>query len=93
MKRSRINAALREMERMAGACRFALPPFCGYTPAQWQTLGRECEELRDSILGWDVTVYGLDDLERIGVSLVTIRNGKRALADRYPTVARAARLS
>ena len=86
MKRSRINAALREMERMAGACRFALPPFCGYTPEQWQTLGHEYDEIRDCMLGWDITDYGLDDFDRIGFSLVTIRNGNRAMADRYPKV-------
>ncbi|MBQ6208049.1 MAG: D-lyxose/D-mannose family sugar isomerase, partial [Oscillospiraceae bacterium] len=28
MKRSEINAALREMERMIADYRFALPPFC-----------------------------------------------------------------
>ena len=81
MKRSRINAALREMERMAGACRFALPPFCGYTPEQWQTLGHEYDEIRDCMLGWDITDYGLDDFDRIGFSLVTIRNGNRKTPD------------
>ena len=31
MKRSEINAALREMERMIRAYRFSLPNFCHFT--------------------------------------------------------------
>ncbi len=84
MKRSEINTALREMEAMARKCGFALPPFCGYTPAHWRTLGHEYDEIRDCRLGWDITDYGQGDFDRIGFSLVTIRNGNRAMADRYP---------
>ena len=35
MKRSEINAALREMEQMVREYRFALPPLCGFTPEEW----------------------------------------------------------
>ena len=86
MKRSEINAALREMERMTKRCGFPLPPFCGYTPAQWQTLGHEYDEIRDCRLGWDITDYGLGDFEKVGFSLITIRNGCRAMPDKYPKV-------
>ena len=86
MKRSEINAALREMEEMTKRCRFPLPPFCGYTPEQWRTLGHEYDEIRDCRLGWDITDYGLGDFEKVGFSLITIRNGCRALPDKYPKV-------
>ena len=86
MKRSEINAALREMEEMTKRCRFPLPPFCGYTPEQWRTLGHEYDEIRDCRLGWDITDYGLGDFERVGFSLITIRNGCRAMPDKYPKV-------
>ena len=36
MKRSEINQALREMEEMVCACGFALPPFCYFTPEEWE---------------------------------------------------------
>ena len=84
MKRSRINAALREMEQMLLDCGVALPPFCSYTPEQWQTLGPEYDEIRDCMLGWDITDYGLGDFERVGFSLITLRNGNRSMPDRYP---------
>ena len=86
MKRSRINAALREMEQMIKECRFALPPFCGFTPEQWQNLGHEYDEVRDCMLGWDITDFGMGDFDRIGFSLITIRNGNRAMSDKYPKV-------
>lgn len=86
MKRSQINAALREMEQMIRAYRIALPPFCAYTPEQWQTLGHEVDEIRDCMLGWDITDYGLGDFDRVGFSLITIRNGCRRLPEQYPKV-------
>jgi hypothetical protein len=39
MKRSEINRALRELEEMASKYRFALPPFCRFTPEQWSKNG------------------------------------------------------
>ena len=86
MKRSEINSALREMEDMLRNCRIALPPFCSFTPEDWQKLGHEYDEVRDCMLGWDITDYGLGDFERVGFSLITLRNGNRAMADKYPKV-------
>jgi len=86
MKRSEINAALREMEAMCGKYRCFLPPFCGFTPEQWQTLGHEYDEVRDCMLGWDITDYGMGNFEKLGFSLITIRNGCRAMPDKYPKV-------
>ena len=86
MKRSEINNALRDMERMCQSCGFPLPPFCAYTPEQWQLLGHEYDEIRDCGLGWNITDYGLGHFDRVGFSLVTIRNGSRTMPDRYPKV-------
>ena len=46
MKRSEINAALREMEAMVQKCGFQLPPFCSFTPEEWQKKGHEYDEIR-----------------------------------------------
>ncbi|MCR5664472.1 MAG: D-lyxose/D-mannose family sugar isomerase [Oscillospiraceae bacterium] len=86
MKRSEINAALREMEAMIRACRIALPPFCGFSPADWEKLGRDYDEIRDCALGRDITDYGLGDFKRVGLSLVTLRNGNRMKPETYPKV-------
>ena len=83
MKRSEINAALREMEAMIQEYRFALPPFCHFTPEEWQTKGHECDEIRDNMLGWDITDYGLGDFDKVGFSLITLRNGNLSMPDKY----------
>ena len=83
MKRSEINAALREMEAMIKEYRFALPPFCHFTPEEWQTKGHECDEIRDNMLGWDITDYGLGDFDKVGFSLITLRNGNLSMPDKY----------
>ena len=38
------------------------------------------------MLGWDITDYGLNDFNRTGMSLITIRNGNRNMAEKYPKV-------
>ena len=84
MKRSEINRALREMEAMIQAYRISLPPFCRFTPEDWQSKGHEYDEIRDNMLGWDITDYGLGDFDKVGFSLITLRNGNLAKRDEYP---------
>lgn len=83
MRRSEINQALRELESMARTHGFCLPPFCGYSPADWQNKGRDHDEIRDNQLGWDITDYGLGNFDQVGFSLITIRNGNRKKANQY----------
>ena len=84
MKRSEINKALKEMEEFIDRCKFALPPFCRFTPEEWAEKGRDYDEVRDNMLGWDITDYGLGDFGRTGFSLITLRNGNRAKVGEYP---------
>ena len=86
MKRSEINKALKELEAMCRQEHCYLPPFCNFTPEQWQSVGHEYDEVRDCMLGWDITDYGLGDFDKVGFSLITIRNGNRAMQDKYPKV-------
>ncbi len=86
MKRSEINRALRELEAMCETYHCYLPPFCHFTPEDWQSKGHEYDEVRDCMLGWDITDYGMGDFNKIGFSLITIRNGSRLMADKYPKV-------
>ncbi len=83
MKRSEINKALKELEAMCKECRFELPPFCSFTPKQWETLGHEYDEVRECMLGWDITDYGLGKFDEVGFSLITLRNGNLKLRERY----------
>ncbi len=38
------------------------------------------------MLRWDITGYGLGNFDRMGFSLVTIRNGNQKMPDKYPKV-------
>ncbi len=86
MKRSEINAALREMEEMCRRHCCYLPPFCNFTPEEWKERSHEYDEVRECMLGWDITDYGLGKFDEVGFSLITIRNGNRAMAKKYPKV-------
>ena len=86
MKRSEINAALKELEAMVNEYKFALPPFCHFTPEEWQNKGHEYDEIRECCLGWDITDYGMGDFDKMGFSLITIRNGHQKMPEKYPKV-------
>ena len=83
MKRSEINAAIREMEAMIEKHGFEIPPFCRWTPQEWENKNQEYDEIRDNMLGWDITDYGLGDFSKVGFSLITLRNGNQQLPQKY----------
>ena len=83
MKRSEINKALKELEAMCEKHHCYLPPFCHFTPEQWQTIGHEYDEVRDCMLGWDITDYGQGDFDKVGLLLITLRNGSQANPEKY----------
>lgn len=75
MKRSEINKALKDMHQMIWEYKISLPPFCNWLPEEWEDKGAEYDEIRDTMLGWDITDFGLGDFETTGFSLITLRNG------------------
>lgn len=77
MKRSEINNAIKYMENLAKENGFNLPPFCNWTPEEWADKGHEYDEIRDNMLGWDITDYGMGDWEKLGFALITLRNGNQ----------------
>lgn len=83
MKRSQINKAIKEMEELIKQHGFALPPFCSWTPSDWDSKGHDYDEIRDNMLGWDVTDYGEDKFDELGFALITIRNGNVKMSDKY----------
>ena len=76
MKRSEINACIREFRAALDGICFKLPPFCDIPAAEWKNLGHDYDEIRERMLGWDITDFGSGDFRKTGLQLVTIRNGK-----------------
>lgn len=77
MKRSEINAIIKDAIQFIDKYKFALPPFAHWSAQQWRGKGRECDEIRDNMLGWDITDYGLGKFDEVGLVLITIRNGNQ----------------
>lgn len=77
MKRSEINGIIRYMENLAAKHGYILPPFCNWTPEEWKNKGGEYDEIRDNMLGWDITDFGLGNFEKCGFALITLRNGNQ----------------
>jgi len=75
MKRSEINSLIKQAADFSKKNGFLLPPFAFWTPADWRKKGAEADEIRDCMLGWDVTDFGLGKFHEIGLVLFTIRNG------------------
>ena len=75
MKRSDINAIIREADDFIRAHGFHLPPFAHWTPDEWKTKGPEVREIAVRKLGWDVTDFNLGEYRRTGLLLFTVRNG------------------
>jgi D-lyxose ketol-isomerase len=75
MKRSEINAIMRDADAFLKGHQFYLPPFAYWTPGGWASKGEEVGEIVDRQLGWDITDFGQGDYKKIGLFIFTIRNG------------------
>ncbi|CAG0937209.1 D-lyxose ketol-isomerase [Thermoflexales bacterium] len=75
MKRSEINAFIRDADAFIRGHGFHLPPFAHWTPDEWRTQGPEVREIVERKLGWDVTDFNLGKYRQTGLLLFTIRNG------------------
>ena len=75
MKRSEINAVMRDAHAFLRERQFLLPPFAYWTPEDWMARGEEVREIVENRLGWDITDFGSGDYERCGLFLFTLRNG------------------
>ena len=75
MKRSEINKIMRDAIEFIDEMKFKLPPFAYWSVEDWATKGKEYDEIRDNMLGWDITDFGSGDFLQIGLLMFTIRNG------------------
>lgn len=90
MKRSEINQALKELEAMCKKYHCFLPEFCSFTPEEWETKGHDYDEIRDCMLGWDITDYGLGDFNSSVSTFPAIEEDEalyRLLCNEYPSAA------
>ena len=82
MKRSKINALLKDAMDFMQSMQIKLPPFAYFTPEEWAKKDSAWDEIRDNMLGWDITDFGGGDFLKKGLLLFTMRNGN-LYDDRY----------
>lgn len=75
MKRSELNRIMEEAVAFIGKMNFKLPPFAYWSLLEWKTKGHEYDEIRDNMLGWDITDFGSGSYTKIGLLMFTLRNG------------------
>lgn len=75
MKRSEVNAIIRDADAFMRRHGAALPPFASWTPEMMAERRSAIGALVAARLGWDITDYGRGEFERCGLVLFTARNG------------------
>jgi D-lyxose ketol-isomerase len=81
MKRSEVNAIIQQsLDFVEKKHQFLLPPFAHWTLKNWKSKGEECREIIEQQLGWDITDFGSGDYAKVGLAIITIRNGTFAEA-------------
>ena len=75
MKRSQINAAIRQAIELLDKNRWSLPPWAHWSAEDYAKAGPTARYLRDHQMGWDVTDFGSGDFAKRGLTLFCVRNG------------------
>ena len=83
MKRSEINKIMKDAVKFMDDMNFKLPPFAFFSPEEWETKGKEYDEIRENMLGWDITDFGSGDFMKKGLFLFTVRNGNFHNREKY----------
>jgi D-lyxose ketol-isomerase len=78
MKRSEINAVLRDADDMIRRFGHVLPPFAHWGADELARRLPDWPGVLEGRLGWDVTDYNRGDFARMGLTLFTVRNGRAA---------------
>ena len=73
MKRSRINAIMRDADAFMRRHGFVMPPFAYWSPDEFRE--RAGPGITRARLGWDITDYGAGRFDEMGLFLFTLRNG------------------
>ena len=85
MKRSEINAVMKDALELFREYKISLPEFVLWTAEEWKTKGEETREIKDNSLGWDITDFGSGDFYDTGLFLITLRNGNQKNKEKYPS--------
>jgi D-lyxose ketol-isomerase len=75
MRRSQIETIIRESQEIMARYGQILPPYAGWSPAQWHAKAEETRAMRSRFLGWNVVEFAEGDFARSGIVVFTTRMG------------------
>ncbi len=75
MKRSQVNNAILWSKAFLEKEHISLPSFGSWDMEKWQKNKEKTNIVKQLMLGWDVTDFGMNDFENLGCVLFTVRNG------------------
>ena len=75
MKRSEINQIILRAREFLDEQKFFLPPFAYWSAGEWAEKDHEYDEIRENMMGWDITDFGSGDYDHCGLLMFTLRNG------------------
>jgi len=78
IKRSEVNRIMKESDKFIRSFGYIMPPFAYWSPSEFKSRKAEAQKIIDSNLGWDITDYGLNEFDKTGLFLFTVRNGNNA---------------
>ncbi len=84
MKRSAINREIHTAKKLFKKNGFRLPPFAFWSVEDWIVNHPRAGEIIENRLGWDVTDYGGENFDELGLLLFTLRNGSHQSTEKYP---------
>jgi len=74
MQRSRVNEIIKEADAFIRSFGYIMPPFAYWSPDELKS--RRPAGIVDARLGWDITDYGQEKFNELGLFLFTVRNGR-----------------
>ena len=76
MKRSTINDIIRDADAFIRSFGYIMPPFAYWSPDEMKARKADSAAVFSSRLGWDITDYGQEKFNELGLFLFTVRNGR-----------------
>jgi hypothetical protein len=83
MKRSEINKIIDDSIKFIEKHKFLIPGFSYWSPEDWENNKVDCVEVKDNMLGWDITDFGSNNFKERGLVMLTTRNGNQHKTDIY----------
>lgn len=75
MRRSEVNNAINWAKALLEKNNIRLPDMAYWPLDTWRARKDDLATIRETMMGWDITDFGMGDFAKVGAVLYTVRNG------------------